>query len=238
MVLMLQVENLQAGYQRVRVLQGVNLEVRAGEVVSLLGANGAGKSTLLKTISGLVSPAGGRIHFQGRDITHGKPVDIVRAGLIQVPEGRQLFPSLTVRQNLLLGAFVHGSRRTDLEALYPLVFHLFPPLKERLGDKAGALSGGVQQMLAMARGLMARPRLLLLDEPSLGLAPLVVRNIFGIIRDLRSQGIPILLVEQNVTAALKVADRGYVMETGRIVNQGTAGELLGNDEVRKKYLGM
>jgi branched-chain amino acid transport system ATP-binding protein len=235
---MLQIENLQAGYQRVRVLQGVNLEVLSGEVVSLLGANGAGKSTLLKTISGLISPAEGRIHFQGREITSRKPVDIVRAGLIQVPEGRQLFPSLTVRQNLLLGAFIHGSKRVDLEALYPLVFHLFPPLKERLGDKAGALSGGVQQMLAMARGLMARPKLLLLDEPSLGLAPLVVRNIFGIIRDLRSQGIPILLVEQNVTAALKVADRGYVMETGRIVNQGTAEELLGNDEVRKRYLGM
>ncbi len=234
---MLVLNDIHAGYGRVSVIKGINLEIGEGEVLCLLGANGAGKSTLLKVISGLIPPTQGRIHFLGKDITRKRPQEIVKAGLVQVPEGRQLFADLTVRQNLLLGAYVHGSKRADLEELYPLVWQLFPILKERFSGKAGSLSGGEQQMLAMARGLMARPKLLLLDEPSLGLAPLVVQNIFEVIQGLRVQGIPILLVEQNVRAAFKIADRAYIMETGKIVRQGRASELREDDEIRQRYLG-
>lgn len=234
---MLTLTEIQAGYERVRVLEGINLLVDAGEMVTLLGANGAGKSTLLKVISGLLKADRGQIQFRGRELGRLQPNDIVKAGIVQVPEGRQIFSDLTVEQNLILGAYVHGSKRTALEQLYPQVLELFPILKERFSRKAGTLSGGEQQMLAIGRGLMARPRLLLLDEPSLGLAPLVVQNIFDILRGLRAKGIPILLVEQNVRAALKIADRAYIMETGRIVREGPATELRGDDEVRRRYLG-
>jgi len=235
---MLKVSDIHAGYGRIDVLKGVSLEASEGEVVCLLGANGAGKSTLLRVVSGLIAPAKGSITFLGQEITRRKPDDIVRVGISHVPEGRQIFFGLTVQQNLLLGAYAHGTKKAELDELYTRVFRLFPILKERFAGKAGSLSGGEQQMLAMARGLMARPRLLLLDEPSLGLAPLLVQNIFNIVKDLRAAGIPILLVEQNVAAALSIADRAYIMETGRIVRSGRAAELLGDDEVRRRYLGM
>jgi branched-chain amino acid transport system ATP-binding protein len=235
---MLALRDIHAGYGRIRVLHGIDLAIEAGELVTLLGANGAGKSTLLKVISGLLNPSQGRILFLEQDLTRRRPNAIVQAGVVQVPEGRQIFADLTVQQNLILGAYAHGSKREHLEKMYPQVFGLFPILKDRFQGKAGSLSGGEQQMLAIARGLMAQPKVLLLDEPSLGLAPLVVQNIFEILQGLRAEGIPILLVEQNVRAALKIADRGYVLETGRIVNQGTAQGLLDNDEVRKRYLGI
>jgi len=235
---MLSVTDIHAGYGRVEVLKGIDLEVGEGEVVCLLGANGAGKSTLLKVISGLLVPREGSISFAGRDISKVKPDDIVRAGMSHVPEGRQIFTTLTVHHNLLLGAYVHNKSKSELEQLYTYVFNLFPILKQRFASKAATLSGGEQQMLAIARGLMSQPRLLLLDEPSLGLAPLVVKNIFRIVKNLQANGIPILLVEQNVSAALTIADRAYIMETGRIATQGRAGVLLDNDEVRKRYLGM
>ena len=236
--MMLAISDVYAGYGRVEVLKGINMEAKEGEVVCLLGANGAGKSTLLKVISGLIRPGKGSISFLGKEITRRKPNDIVRSGISHVPEGRQIFATLTVEQNLLLGDYVHGSKRSDMERLYNFVFDLFPILKERFKGKAGSLSGGEQQMLAMARGLMSQPKLLLLDEPSLGLAPLVVNNIFAIVRNLRASGIPILLVEQNVTAALKIADRAYIMETGKIVSHGEAAAMLGDDDIRKRYLGM
>ncbi len=236
--MMLRVADIHAAYGRVEVLKGINLEIDQGEVVCLLGANGAGKSTLLKVISGLITPYRGSITFMGDEIAGKKPNHIVGMGISHVPEGRQIFASLTVQQNLLLGAYVHRCRKSDLEVLYHSVFELFPILKTRFFGKAGSLSGGEQQMLAMARGLMSQPRLLLLDEPSLGLAPLVVNNILSIVTDLRAGGIPILLVEQNVGAALRIADRAYVMETGIITSQGGAETLLGDDEVRKRYLGM
>ncbi len=235
---MLSVSDLHAGYGRVEVLKGINLDINEGEIVCLLGANGAGKSTFLKVISGLIIPSKGNISFMKQEITRKKPNEIVKAGISHIPEGRQIFASLTVQQNLLLGAYVHGSKKADLERLYPFVFNLFPIIKKRFTGKAGSLSGGEQQMLAMARGIMAQPKLLLLDEPSLGLAPIVVNNIFGILKDLRASGIPILLVEQNVSAALGIADRAYVVETGKIVTQGKAEVLLGDDEIRKRYLGM
>jgi branched-chain amino acid transport system ATP-binding protein len=235
---MLELLDIHAGYGEIQVLKGVNLKIEQGEVVSLIGANGAGKSTLLKLVSGLIAPTHGSVTFMGQEIAGGKPDEIVKAGISHVPEGRQIFAGLTVRQNLLLGAYVHGSKKSDLEKLYPTVFNLFPILKTRFSGKAGALSGGEQQMLAIARALMSQPKLLLLDEPSLGLAPIVVNQIMNIVRDLRSKNIPILLVEQNVAAALQVADRAYIMETGMITGQGNALELLENDEVQKKYLGM
>jgi branched-chain amino acid transport system ATP-binding protein len=238
--MMLKVAGIHAGYGRVEVLKGIDIEIGEGEVVCLLGANGAGKSTLLKVISGLIAPFKGGIAFMGREITGMSPNQIVSTGISHVPEGRQIFASLTVQQNLLLGAFVHRrvNKKSELERLYDAAFELFPVLKKRFTGKAGSLSGGEQQMLAIARGLMSEPKLLLLDEPSLGLAPLVVRDILSIVNDLRSRGIPILLVEQNVTAALTIADRAYVMETGAIVGKGKAESLLADDEVRRRYLGM
>jgi branched-chain amino acid transport system ATP-binding protein len=235
---MLELLDLHAGYGGIHILKGVNLKIEKGEVVSLIGANGAGKSTLLKVVSGLLAPMKGSVLFLGQEITRKKPDEIVQAGISHVPEGRQIFVGLTVRQNLLLGAYVHGCKKSDLEKLYPMIFELFPILMQRFSGKAGALSGGEQQMLAIARALMSQPKLLLLDEPSLGLAPLLVNQIMDIVRDLRSKGIPILLVEQNVEAALKVADRAYIMETGMITGEGDALTLLENDEVQKRYLGM
>jgi branched-chain amino acid transport system ATP-binding protein len=235
---MLKVSGIHAGYGRVEVLKGVHLEASEGEVVCLLGANGAGKSTFLRTVSGILHPVKGSVLFLGQEMRGKKPNEIVRAGISHVPEGRQIFFSLTVQQNLLLGAYAQKSKKAELEGLYQFVCGLFPILRERFTSKAGTLSGGEQQMLAIARGLMSQPKLLLLDEPSLGLAPLLVNSIFRIIKDLRKRGIPILLVEQNVAAALKIADRAYIMETGKIVLDGRAGTLLGDDEIRRRYLGL
>lgn len=235
---MLKVENLFAGYARVQVLKDIHIEVEGGEIVCLVGANGAGKSTLLKVISGIVPARQGKITLQGQDITRQKPDQIVRMGLSHVPEGRQIFGDLTVRQNLMLGSYVHKLKKDEIAKLYDDVFRLFPILKSRFTQKAGTMSGGEQQMLAIARGLMSQPKILLLDEPSLGLAPLVVKAILDVIQGLRSSNISILLVEQNVNAALHIADRAYVIETGSIAAQGSARELMENDEIRRSYLGM
>ncbi len=234
----LKVEGISASYGRVNVLKDIYMSIEAGEIVCLVGANGAGKSTLLKVISGIVPATCGKIFFDGKDIANKKPDSIVKIGLSHVPEGRQIFGDLTVRQNLLLGSYVHNISKQEMKRLLESVFELFPILKSRLTQKAGTMSGGEQQMLAIGRGLMSQPKLLLLDEPSLGLAPLVVEAILKIIQNLRSTGIAILLVEQNVNAALQISDRAYVMETGSIVAEGKARELIENDEVRKSYLGM
>jgi len=236
--MILNIENLSAGYGRVQVLKEINLEVGSGEIVCLVGANGAGKSTLLKAISGIIHATHGKLSFAGQDISNKKPDHLVRIGLSHVPEGRQIFGTLTVRQNLMLGAYAHRAKKEEMGRRFNFVFNLFPILKTRLTQKAGTMSGGEQQMLAIGRGLMSQPKLLLLDEPSLGLAPLVVEVILNVIKNLRSAGIAILLIEQNVNAALQIADRAYVMEIGRIVSQGSAKTLLGDDEVKKRYLGM
>jgi len=236
--MMLRVDNLRAAYGDIGVLKGITLEIHKGEIVCLLGANGAGKSTLLKVISGILRPSQGNVLFQGQDITRSSPNEIVRMGLSHVPEGRQIFSRLTVMQNLLLGGYPRRNRKTQTRELFAFVFNLFPILSERLKQRAGTLSGGEQQMLAIGRALMSQPRLLLLDEPSLGLAPLIVKNIFSIVKNLQAGGIPILLVEQNVAAALTVADRAYIMEIGKIAAQGSTSSLLGDDEIRKRYLGI
>ena len=236
--MILKAEGISASYGRVQVLKDINMSVERGEIVCLVGANGAGKSTLLKVISGIVPAAIGKFLFEGQDITNRKPDFIVKAGLSHVPEGRQIFADLTVRQNLLLGSYVHKLPKQEMTRLFDSVFDLFPILKSRLMQKAGTMSGGEQQMLAIGRGLMSQPKLLLLDEPSLGLAPLMVETILKVIKNLRSTGISILLVEQNVNAALQISDRAYVMETGSIVTHGNARELMENDEIRKSYLGM
>jgi branched-chain amino acid transport system ATP-binding protein len=236
--MMLKAETISASYGRVKVLNNINMSVESGEIVCLVGANGAGKSTLLKVISGIVPAISGKFLFEGQDITNKKPDFIVKAGLSHVPEGRQIFADLTVRQNLILGSYVHNLSKQEMKRLFDSVFELFPILKSRLMQKAGTMSGGEQQMLAIGRGLMSQPKLLLLDEPSLGLAPLVVETILKVIQNLRSTGISILLVEQNVNAALQISDRAYVIETGTIVAEGKARELMENDEIKKSYLGM
>ena len=235
--IMLKVNNLSAGYGRVEVLRNIDLEVHQGELACVLGANGAGKSTLLRVFSGVLSSFQGKIFFDGKEITRKKPESIVSLGLIQIPEGRQIFSSLSVKQNLLLGTYVRRPGKQELFGLFTSVFKLFPVLEKKLTNLGGDLSGGEQQMLAIARGLMSRPKMLLLDEPSLGLAPLVVKNILEVIQNLSFQGIPILLVEQNALSALSIAKMAYILETGKIVNQGLAADMLGNDEVRKRYLG-
>jgi branched-chain amino acid transport system ATP-binding protein len=235
--MMLRVNDLHAAYGDIAVLKGITLEICTGEIVCLLGANGAGKSTLLKVISGVLHPSQGNVLFQDQEITRYSPHKIVRMGLSQVPEGRQIFSRLTVIQNLLLGGYPRKSKKAEAQELSDFIFNLFPILRERLKQKAGTLSGGEQQMLAISRSLMSRPSLLLLDEPSLGLAPLIVEEIFRVIKDLRSRGISILLVEQNVIGALNIADRGYIMEIGKIAAHGKAAEMRGNDEVRRRYLG-
>ena len=236
---MLEIRGVSTYYGRIRALEQVSLEVAEGEIVCLIGANGAGKTTLLSTISGMVPAACGEIVFAGRPITRLAPEQIVRLGISHVPERRQVFGSLSVADNLLLGAYCrsredHGAGvRKDMQA----VFDLFPAIRDRQRQRAGTLSGGEQQMLAVGRGLMARPRLMLLDEPSLGLAPLIVQEIFRIIAELRREGTTILLVEQNARAALRVADRGYVLENGRTVMSGTASELASDEGLRRAYLG-
>ena len=233
---MLEVADVHTYYGNIRALKGVSLAVSRGEIVTLIGSNGAGKSTTLKTIIGTVRPLRGTITLSGQRIDGMGTDRIVRLGIAQSPEGRRIFPRMSVMENLELGAFArtdHPGVRQDLER----VFALFPRLRERLGQKGGTLSGGEQQMLAMGRALMARPSLLLLDEPSMGLSPILVETIFGIIRDINRQGTTILLVEQNARMALRVAHRGYVIQTGRIVLHDTGAELLRSDVVRKTYLG-
>jgi len=232
---MLQVNNVSTFYGKIQALDDVSLHIDQGEIVSLIGANGAGKSTLLMTICGDPTPASGRILFEGRDITHRDTAEIMRGDIAIVPEGRRIFARLTVEENLDMGAFFVD--RQEAERLKQEVFELFPRLKERLHQRAGTMSGGEQQMLAIGRALMSKPRLLFLDEPSLGLAPLVIQQIFDIIEQLREQGMTIFLVEQNANQALKLADRGYVLETGRIVLQDTGASLLASPAVRQAYLG-
>lgn len=232
---MLEISGLRAGYGAIEVLRGVDLAVGSGEVVALLGSNGAGKSTLNNNVSGLYRPFGGAIRFDGNDITGVPSMRIVEAGLVQVPEGRRVFPNLSVRDNLELGSYRRGKpgRARNLAR----VVEVFPRLQERLTQFAGTLSGGEQQMLAIGRGLMSEPRLLILDEPSLGLSPLLVEEMFALIARLNADGLAILLVEQNVVQSLAVAHRAYVLENGRITLQGKSDELAGNPELRKSYLG-
>ena len=236
---MLEVSNLNVHYGAIHALHGVNLTVRAGEIVTLIGGNGAGKTTTLRAISGLLRPSSGSITFEGKPITKVAPHDIVRMGIAQSPEGRGIFANMSVEENLSLGGYARPASEKDAIARdREKALGLFPRLKERISQNAGTLSGGEQQMLAMARALLARPRLLLLDEPSLGLAPQVVRTIFSIIREINAAGTTVLLVEQNAHMALKVAHRAYVVQVGKIVMDGNAQDLAANDEVRKAYLGV
>jgi branched-chain amino acid transport system ATP-binding protein len=232
----LELNDVHTYYGTIQALKGVSLEVYEGEVVTLLGANGAGKSTTLRSINGLNRPRQGSIRFQGRDITQTPPHEIVKRGIAQSPEGRRLFPRMSVTENLEMGAFQRKDR-TGIREDMDRVFELFPRLQERRHQKAGTMSGGEQQMCAIGRALMARPKLLLLDEPSLGLAPIFVERIFDIVKTINEQGTSILLVEQNALMALDHASRGYVMETGRIVLADTAAALKTNEQVRKTYLG-
>lgn len=233
---MLEIKDLHTYYGNIHALKGISLQVEQGEIVTLIGSNGAGKTTTLRTIQGLLRPREGSILFEGRPLESLPAKAIVRLGISQSPEGRLIFPRMTVKENLEMGAFSRNDSlgiKSDTEK----VLHLFPRLRERINQKGGTLSGGEQQMLAIARAMMARPRLLLLDEPSMGLAPMLVTQIFSIIRDINEQGTTILLVEQNARMALTVGDRGYVLQTGQIVLTGTAKDLQSNETVRKAYLG-
>jgi len=233
----LSINDLHTFYGKIEALKGITVRVEEGEIVTLIGANGAGKSTTLKTISGLIVPRSGSIEFLGENIAGMKVHEVTAKGVIQVPEGRRIFPHMTVEENLGMGAFLRTKDPAGVKESMEWVFELFPRLKERRAQKGGTLSGGEQQMLATARGLMADPKLLMLDEPSMGLAPVVVELIFDTIKKLNDKGITILLVEQNAAMALTVADRGYVLETGSVALSGTGKELLGNEQVRKTYLG-
>ena len=233
---MLKIENLQVAYGGIQALRGISLEVPDGKIVTLIGANGAGKSTTLRTISGLVKAKDGSIRFDDTELV-GKPItSIIESGIIHVPEGRRVFPDMTVLENLKIGAYLRNDKE-EIEKDIQWVYELFPRLEERNWQLAGTLSGGEQQMLAVGRGLMARPKVLMMDEPSLGLAPIVVQGIFDIIREINRQGVTILLIEQNANMALKIADYAYVMETGRITMTGTGRELLENEAVKEAYLG-
>ena len=233
---MLKVDNLSVHYGAIQAVKDVSFEVNEGEVVTLIGANGAGKTSILRTISGLVRPSAGKIEFLGQEIQKEPARRIVANGLSQVPEGRHVFPGLTVLENLELGAFLRNDREKNQKNLKK-VFDRFPRLEERKMQDAATLSGGEQQMLAMGRALMSQPKLLLLDEPSMGLAPIFIQEIFDIIQDIQKQGTTVLLIEQNANKALAIADRGYVLETGKVVLSGTGKELLESEEVRKAYLG-
>jgi branched-chain amino acid transport system ATP-binding protein len=232
---LLALENVNTYYGRIHALQGINVEVQRGEIVTLLGSNGAGKTTTLKTISGLLHPREGRVLFEGRDISNTAAHELVKEGIGHAPEGRRIFSRLTVLENLQMGGFTRtaAERAEDLER----ALTLFPRLRERLTQKGGSLSGGEQQMLAIGRALMSRPRLLLLDEPSLGLAPILVQQIFELIGEINQQGMTILLVEQNAQQALSIAHRGYVLQTGKVILADTAAGLAANEDVRKAYLG-
>ena len=235
-VTMLEIRSISSRYGRIQALHGVDLDVKQGQLVALVGANGAGKTTLLRTISGVQPASAGSIHLFGRDITRLPPYERVRLGICQVPEGRHVFGPMSIEDNLRLGAYTRA--RNNLDADLERMYELFPILKEKRALPAGTLSGGQQQMLAMARALMGQPRLLLLDEPSMGLAPLLVEETFRVVKHLKSEGITIFLVEQNAHAALSIADVGYVMETGRTILTGTGENLLNNEQVKQAYLGM
>jgi len=233
---MLKLEGLSVFYGGIHALRGIDMEVPDAKIISLIGANGAGKSTMLNTIVGLVKPASGKVIWDGEDITGGDPMDIVSRGLVMVPEGRRIFPNLTVNENLTLGAYARNDKE-NIEKDRERCFELFPRLKERYKQPGGTLSGGEQQMLAVARGLMSRPKILMLDEPSLGLAPIVSRMIFDIIIEINKNGTTILLIEQNAHAALEIANYAYVLETGVITMQDVGEELLKDDGIRRAYLG-
>ncbi|ABJ61600.1 ABC transporter ATP-binding protein [Leuconostoc mesenteroides] len=233
---LLTVENLNVSYGAIKAVQDVNFVVNNNEIVSLIGANGAGKTTILRTISGLEKPTKGRILFENQNILTMNSERIVSSGVAQVPEGRRVFSGMTVQENLQLGTFTRG-KGINLKDEYTLIYDQFPILKERRNQDAATLSGGEQQMLAMGRALMAKPKLLLLDEPSMGLAPLFIEKVFDIIKNVNAQGMTVLIIEQNANQALKIADRGYVLESGKITMTGTGAELLASDDVRKAYLG-
>jgi branched-chain amino acid transport system ATP-binding protein len=235
---LLELNQIESHYGHVQALAGISVHVEQGEIVTLLGANGAGKSTTLRNISGLVPPTRGEIRFNGTAIERASPEKIVRMGIAHVPEGRRIFPGLTVRENIMIGSSPRGRiGKRALDAEVEEMFAIFPDLRRLSGALGWSLSGGQQQMLAVARGLMSKPKLLLLDEPSLGLAPIIVQQLFATIRKIRERGTTVLLVEQNANMALSVADRGYVLSTGRVIVEGTPAELLNNEEVRAAYLG-
>ncbi|MEW5815599.1 MAG: ABC transporter ATP-binding protein [Spirochaetota bacterium] len=236
---MIKIRNLEAGYGELRVLKGISMHVNPGEIVIIIGANGAGKTTLLNTIAGIVKPMSGSLLYRNADIALLSPEKIVERGCSLVPEGRQIFSTLSVRENLVLGGYTLFKKKKKNEVLKQLaeIYSLFPVLKERTNQPAGTLSGGEQQMLAIGRALMAQPRFIMMDEPSMGLAPRIVQEIFRIIKELKQKGITVLLVEQNAKAALQIADRGYVMETGNLLLEGTVDELLDNKDVQRAYLG-
>ena len=234
---LLELDGIDAHYGRIQALRGVTMKVEQGEIVALIGSNGAGKTTTLRTISGLMHPSSGTIRFDGKEITRTPPSQIVGLGISQSPEGRRLFPRMSVLDNLFMGAYSRNDK-AGITSDMDNVFKLFPRLLERRTQISGTLSGGEQQMLAMGRALMAKPKVMLLDEPSLGLAPILQETIFSIVREINSQGTTVLLVEQNATKALDVANRGYVLETGVVVQSGTGRELLASEEVQKAYLGM
>ena len=230
----LSIKDLKVNYGGIEAVKGISFDVNEGDIVTLIGANGAGKSSTLRTIAGLVKPASGTITLQGEDITGENPTNIVKKGITMVPEGRRIFPDLTVLENLKMGAYL---RKDNISEDLDWVYDLFPRLKERYWQAGGTLSGGEQQMLAVGRALMSRPKVIMMDEPSLGLAPIIVRGIFDIIREINKQGVTILLIEQNANMALKTAHTGYVMETGRITMSGTGSQLLADDSVKAAYLG-
>lgn len=234
--IMLKIDNIHVYYGAIHALKGVSLEVHKGEIVTLIGANGAGKSTTLRTVSGLLAPKSGAVSFLGENIAGTPAHEIVKRGISQVPEGRRIFAEMSVQENLEMGAFTRKDK-AGVAQDFEIVYNRFPRLKERRKQQAGTLSGGEQQMLAMGRALMSRPKLLLLDEPSMGLAPLLIKEIFSIIEDINREGTTVLLVEQNANMALSIAHRAYVMETGRITLQGAAKELAASEDVRKAYLG-
>ncbi len=234
---MLKIHEITAGYRKISILKSVSADLQEKEIVAIVGSNGAGKSTLLRSISGFIRPFSGQIYFQGEEISHLASNEIVNKGIVQVPEGRQLFPQMSVLENLELGSFPSGARRRRGENLEKMN-QIFPRLKERKNQQAGSLSGGEQQMLAIARALMGCPRLLMLDEPSLGLAPMMVEHIFDIVQEIRQTGVTILIVEQNVFESLELSDRGYVLENGETILQGRGKELLNNEKVKSAYLGI
>ena len=233
---LLEIRDLKVNYGGIEALKGISFDVKEGEIVTLIGANGAGKSTTLRSIMSVVTPSAGSISYNGEDITHMPTDEIVKRGIVLVPEGRRVFPNLTVLENLRIGAYLRSDKE-GIEADIKHVYSLFPRLEERSWQQAGTLSGGEQQMLAVGRALMAKPRLIMMDEPSLGLAPLVVKDIFSIIRRINESGTTVLLIEQNANAALKIANRGYVMQTGNVTMTGTGLELLNDQSVREAYLG-
>jgi branched-chain amino acid transport system ATP-binding protein len=235
--MLLNIENLEVSYGKIKAIKGISLHVKQGEIVTLVGANGAGKTTLLKTISGILSPAQGVINFEGSDLSKVKPFQRVINGICQAPEGRGIFPGMTVRENLEIGKYGRATAKAEMAEDLDMAFSLFPRLKERENQAGGTLSGGEQQMLSIGRALMSRPRLLLLDEPSMGLAPKFISAIFNIIQEIKKQGMTILLVEQNAAKALSIADRAYVLETGNITKEGSGKELLNDPAVRAAYLG-